>query len=131
MGIFYYIDTAQQLMVLVAEGDLADEQFVEDIETALNDPVVGPDLRVLFDLRGVEQFKVTTWSVHAITGITKSMESKLTNVKMAIVASNALIYGMARMYKILRSSSPAEVVVFRDLDEAKCWLGATEVKELA
>ena len=123
MGIFYYIDTAQHLMVLLAEGEVADEQFVEDIKTALNDPGVGPGLRVLFDLRGVEQFNVKTWSIYTIAAAAQYIEGKCSGVKMGIVTANSLIYGMARMYKILRRRAPSEIRIFRTCDEAEDWLG--------
>lgn len=41
---------------------------------------------------------------------------------------NDLVFGMARMYQILTETSPDEVEIFRDLDEALRWLGVADAK---
>ena len=40
-----------------------------------------------------------------------------------IVAPRDVLFGLARMYEILRSGSPVEVRVFRERGEAESWLG--------
>jgi len=39
------------------------------------------------------------------------------------VASNDVAYGLSRMYQAFRSESPLELRVFREMDEAREWLG--------
>jgi hypothetical protein len=34
-----------------------------------------------------------------------------------------VVFGLSRMYQAFRSDSPAEIGVFRELHEARAWLG--------
>ena len=43
--------------------------------------------------------------------------------KTAFVADSDVIYGLSRMFEMLRHDSPEEIRVFRNIDEAKRWLG--------
>lgn len=44
--------------------------------------------------------------------------------RRALVVSSNLIFGMARMYEVLRENAADELMVFRDAPAALFWLGA-------
>ena len=44
-------------------------------------------------------------------------------VKIAFVASSDAAFGMARMYQAFRAGSQASFHVFREMSEAREWLG--------
>jgi hypothetical protein len=46
--------------------------------------------------------------------------------RRAIVVGSDVVYGMARMYQILRDTAPDHLEVFRDLASNVAWLGLTE-----
>ncbi len=48
--------------------------------------------------------------------------AKLEGCRLAIVASEDLVYGMARMYEMQVGALPPSVGVFRDMAEAEAWL---------
>ena len=122
MGISYHIDETQHLIILTAEGRLTSEVLLAGVKKVLDDPIVEPGIRAIFDLRGVQGFEISTWTIRAAAGIAHSAEKKLTGSKMAIIASKSVVYGMARMYQILRDGSPAQIKVFRTISEAETWL---------
>ena len=39
------------------------------------------------------------------------------------MAGSDLVFGMSRMYEMLREGAVGEVRIFRDVDKAKEWLG--------
>ena len=81
---------------------------------------------LLVGLGDVSVLDVSTDSVHEAVGrVREHVDSKLEEGKLAIIAPRDLLFGMARMYEILRDGSPVEVRVFRDRDEARSWLGLT------
>ena len=50
--------------------------------------------------------------------------------RTAIVAGRDLDYGLARMYEqLLEAGSPADVMVFRSMEEALAWLGRVPVED--
>jgi hypothetical protein len=44
-------------------------------------------------------------------------------VKSAVLATNPLAFGIARMYEQLMRRSPIEIYVFTELDDGAAWLG--------
>ncbi len=43
--------------------------------------------------------------------------------RRAIVADKDITFGMARMYEVFREDAPEEIKLFRDIAEARRWLG--------
>jgi tetrahydromethanopterin S-methyltransferase subunit E len=43
--------------------------------------------------------------------------------RVAMVATTDVHYGLSRMYQAFRSDSPLDLRVFRDMREARTWLG--------
>ena len=54
--------------------------------------------------------------------VSHHVASRLEEGKLAVIAPRDLLFGMARMYEMLRDDSPVEVRVFRERDEAESWL---------
>ena len=52
-----------------------------------------------------------------------------TGARRALVVTNDLVFGMARMYQILSDESPDEFEIFRKLDDALLWLEIIDAKE--
>ena len=44
-------------------------------------------------------------------------------IRVAIVADGDAAFGLTRMFQALRSDSSTELTVFRDVAEARSWLG--------
>jgi hypothetical protein len=49
--------------------------------------------------------------------------------RRALVVTSDVVFGMARMYQILRDESPDELQIFRKVDDAFRWLWIIDAKE--
>jgi hypothetical protein len=79
----------------------------------------------LLDLRHVTATDVSARLIReAASRAEKHVDPRLESGKFAIIAPRDFLFGMARMYEILRSDSSAEVRVFRDRLEALRQSGA-------
>ncbi len=82
----------------------------------------------LSDLRTVERFEVTSEGIKAAIAIDTAEADRFGAFKRAIVAAQDIVFGIARMYQgQTESISSLQVWVFRDIGEAKVWLGVPQV----
>ena len=126
MPIRVNVDETRKLVEVVFEGELTESDIADLMDRHLRDPRSAFPLG-LFDLCGVTAMSLSSDSVRDAAGrVAEHVNSRLEGGKLAIVAPRDLLFGMARMYEILRSESPVEVRVFRQRDEAESWLGLTE-----
>ena len=77
----------------------------------------------LSDVRALDALEVTPEGVRQFVTQDRSDAARLTGYKLAIVVSQDLAFGMARMYQMLTEAHVPSVQIFRDLDQAKAWLG--------
>lgn len=126
MPIQVRVDETRELVELVFAGEVTNSELVETLDRYLLEPFSTFPLG-LFDLSGVTDMKVSADTVRAVARrAAQHVDSRLEEGKLAIVAPRDLLFGMARMYGILRDDSPVEVRVFRERDEAESWLGLTK-----
>jgi hypothetical protein len=126
MPIEVRVDETRELVEMVFAGEVTDSEFVETIDHYLLEPYAAFP-RGLFDLSDVTVVGVSADSVrHAARHATRHVDSRLEEGKLAIVAPRDVLFGLARMYSILRDDSPVEVRAFRNRNEAESWLGLTK-----
>jgi hypothetical protein len=126
MPIRVNVDETRKLVEVVFEGELTGSDVADLMDRHLRDPSSALPLG-LFDLSGVTAMGISSDSVRAAARrVAEHVNSRVEEGKLAIVAPRDLLFGMARMYGILRSESPVEVRVFRQRGEAESWLGLTE-----
>ncbi len=123
MAITYRIDRALGLVHTTATGTLTDEDLADHKRALLRDPDFKPGMKELSDVRAVEQLQVTVDGVRRLVALDKVQSADLVDYQLAIVVSADLVFGMARMYETLTEDSVQDVGVFRDMEEAKAWLG--------
>ena len=82
-------------------------------------------MRELVDLSGIEEVQGSSSSLERNIQIDTANSEKLAGMRSAIVAGTDLLYGFARMYQTLAElrDSPLTVEVFRNVEEARKWLG--------
>ena len=130
MPIRVSVDETRGLAEMVFEGELTKSELLETMDRYVREPYSSMPLG-LFDLSDVTFMDVSGDSVRAVARrVAQQVDSRLEEGKLAIVAPRDLLFGMARMYAILRADSPVEVQVFRGRDEAETWLGITNHSEL-
>jgi hypothetical protein len=118
MPAFYHIDRQLKIVFSTLEGIVTGEEALNHEEHLCHDPDFEPNFSQLFDCRHVTQVEVTGDFVHFI-----AMKSPFSSkARRAIVADKDFVYGLARMYQILKGDTQ-EIRVFREMEEARRWLG--------
>jgi hypothetical protein len=130
MPITYQIDDERGVVLTVASGILTTGELIAHKEQLMNDPRFKSGIVELSDVRAIEKINVNGGDVRQFAEIDRTYEDRLKNYKLAIVASGDLVFGLARMYEMQTESHNPGVMVFRDVEKAKTWLGRWE-KQLA
>jgi hypothetical protein len=102
-----------------AWGLLTEAVLIAHSRALAGDPRFQPSFAQLSDLREVTEVAVTG------AGVREAAAASPFGVgsRRALVASSDLIFGMARMYEVLRENAAEELMVFRDVPAALRWLG--------
>jgi hypothetical protein len=119
MAIRYSIDGIHRRLVTRADGVLTfhDINAHLDVEQRNRDL----DLPELFDARGATT-NLTTEQVHRLVSRAANMLRVTDLGPTAIVTTNEVLYGMARMYAVLVEGAGAPADVFSDVVSAIRWL---------
>jgi hypothetical protein len=120
------VDERRGFVEIVLAGEVTESELAGAIERYFSESWAVLPLGLL-DLCGVAATDVSAGLIReAVSRAEKYVDPLLESGKFAIVAPLDFLFGMARMYEILRSDSPVEVRVFRERQEALRWLGITE-----
>jgi SpoIIAA-like len=119
----YSVDGNHRLVRVRMWGALTRAEIMETVAELSRDSRLERDFSELIDLRELTSVdSITTADVRAIAYASLDSVSR-----RAFVASNLLIFGLARMFASLRGLRPdsEEVSVFDSLEAAEAWLGVT------
>jgi hypothetical protein len=115
----YTIDKSQRMVFSKADGIMTDEDVYAHQEKLRDDPDFDPGFSQLVDCTKVT--KADDLSTDAIYELARrhlfGAESK-----RAFVAPQNLVYGLIRMFQILTNDYPDELLVCKDLTEARKYL---------
>jgi hypothetical protein len=128
MPIRIRVDSAGRVRHAVLEGTIGDDELVDVYAGVLADPDFDPTLNDLVDARAVRRVDVTPAGLRRLADLVQQIDRLSLPTKIAVVAADDVAYAAARMYEALRASqhAPAEHRVFRDMAEARRWLGLEE-----
>jgi hypothetical protein len=120
------IDEERGLVEIVVAGEVTESELSGAFDRYISESWSALPLGLL-DLRDAVAADISTPLVHkAASRAEERVDPRLESGKFAIIAPRDFLFGMARMYQILRDESPVEVRVFRDRGEAELWLGITD-----
>ena len=123
MPITYQIDPAAFRVTIRYTGVIADGDLMEAFARLYRDPAHRPGMAELSDCREVERIDVTSTGLQRLAEMTsRLLDARATPWKVAVVVGQDVLFGLARMYELLREGSPEHVMVFRDVGEAERWL---------
>jgi hypothetical protein len=108
-------------LVATFEGVLTDDDFIKCFTEIVSISIAEPNTSVLVDLSGIERIGVGSGTVRKAADLFKPLSNNVTR-KVAIVAPGEEIFGMARMYELMRPESSSALNVFRTAAGAKEWL---------
>ena len=119
MSITYSVDSGSGQLLTRADGVVT----FQDIDAHLDLEQRNRDLHraELIDARGATT-NVTALQVRLLVQRAASMLRVVDVGPTAIVTTNDVVYGMARMYSILAENLGVNAEVFRDMQAANVWL---------
>jgi hypothetical protein len=121
----YTIDLARSLVLSRGWGILTDGELLAHVRALTIDPRFARSFHQLADLRDVADVEVSTSTIREMARLNPYGDGS----RRAVVVTSDVLFGMARMYQILRDEPTDELEVFRKLDDALRWLGIFTSKE--
>jgi len=118
--------TNDKFIRVIYEGTLENN----DIHGALKDALItgGNKLNLFHRLEDLRNLKETNIGFTELRGFTDKLRNIQLpqKVKSAILTSNPLQYGIARMFQSILDHPQVEVAIFSNEDEAHNWLSAVD-----
>jgi hypothetical protein len=118
----FEVDAARRTRVARFSGVVDDHELLGSYAGLVEEPGYDPTLNDLVDMTAVDRLDVSTAAVRQLVSMFTPLDHAGVVTRLAIVAPRDHVFGMARMYEILRSDAPEMIAVFRDMDEAQRWL---------
>jgi len=118
--ISYRIDKSLNAIFTTGSGTVTDADLISHAQRITRAPDVPSGAIALVDFTNVQEDSVSADGVRQVAEIYRA---RTYTPRTAFVAEADTIYGMSRMFEMLRSDSEEEIRVFRDIGEAKSWLG--------
>jgi hypothetical protein len=123
MPVEHRYDAALRTLFVTFTGEVSETELLDTARKLSADPSIPPGRRELVDLSRIENSDVTSAALRRVAHIYSETDKQPEDSQVAIVAPGDLYYGLSRMYEAFRRSSPVEIRVFRELAEARSWLG--------
>ena len=125
MPVTYRIDVEAGLVRTFAHGVVTEAEVLEYQDKLAADPAFEASMGQLTDARGIERLDVTTNGIRQFVAHDARHAERFAGHRMAIVASEDVVFGMARMYQTM---SDVNVGVFRSIEEALVFLGQADAE---
>jgi hypothetical protein len=119
MPVSYRIDHERRVVLARADGRVAPEDFSEFLDALAGDAGFDPEIDLLFDLRGISG----DWPPTSVVRHFVEHPIFAGSARKAYVASGDLTFGLVRMFEMMRADPAGNIRAFRDMDEARAWLG--------
>lgn len=123
------VDHEQRLVSSVWEGEIDERVCIDYIEGVWGDPAVG-EYDELVDFRPVTHMNLPTEAIQRLACRSRSVATVGAKARSVLVASEAMVYGLSRMYVSLRDMDDThqrEWQVLDDMDAARRWLRREEI----
>jgi hypothetical protein len=121
-----HIEAESKRVVTTWGRTVTDQSLLDYQQDVWSDPAL-QGFDELIDFRALEKIEVSTAGLEAVAAVAARMDDAAHQSRFAIVVGSTFSYGLSRMYESMRSlneSSVREVMVFKDMDEARAWLDA-------
>lgn len=124
----YRIDPSLGVAFFEGWGAFTAQDLFGSVRQLVADPDWKPGMVALCDVRRMDRFEADTGDVQRRTALDRSLRDRIQGSRCALVTASEEVYGMLRLYEGFSESwdeepPPAEIGVFRDMAEARRWLG--------
>ena len=125
MPVHYRIDRERHFVLTRGVGTLTDEDVLGHQRELRAEAGFESDMNQLIDLSQTERFELAAGTLRQIVAMNPFGKGS----RRALVSPSDLAFGMSRMFEAFSDGSEQEVRVFRDMAEAREWLGADEADD--
>lgn len=122
MPVEFSIDKSGDLLMRTIKGEVGVDEIMASLDDSVNHRDYRPGMKSLIDMREYVP-QSTSADVRQIAEYLLGRAEVLKGMEAAVVVSQAVAYGMARMLQAFADHPDFNIAVFYDLDEAKQWLG--------
>ncbi len=119
MPVTYRIYKISKILFVKATGEFAAEDFRIHRRVLADDPDFDPHYGVLFDLRSITEFRLSSAEIHEFS--MSHMFHK--SARRAYLVPTEKVHGMIRMFSGFSDFESDEFQIFLDMAEARRWLG--------
>jgi len=121
------VDVDHHLSCVSGSGIVTFEELADCERALAADPCFDPTFPFLLDLRGVEDVRLTAVQMQSLAVASPVGRS----TRRAIVADRPVVFGVGRMYEVVRENRIGTDVVrvCRTLEEAGNWLGIDVIRQ--
>ena len=124
----FTMDPASRIRVAEFSGRVNAEELLSSYSALIAAVDYDPTVDDLVDMRAVEHLELGADAVQRLVSLFIPLDGTAPPTRLAIVAPSDELFGMARMYQILRTDAPGEIEVFRDRVDADRWIGLLPVE---
>jgi len=125
MPVISTINSDLHLLEHCCRGSVQVLDFIDAFDAAIELPGFERSMSVLWDLREARIDAKPEEIQALVTHVGLKREHRGTGYRLAVVAGDAMLIMLADIFKALSSPLSFQVRVFRDIDEARSWIGAT------
>lgn len=119
MAFTYQIDKERGAVLLQVEGTVVSGNLVAHQRELRDDPDFDPSYSMLADFTAVSSVEADSEAMHNLAG----SDPFDRRARRAIVVDSDVVFGLARMYQMLLNLDEEYCRIFRDVDDARRWLG--------
>ena len=127
MPVSFHLKKEFNLIICNHRGTVEDGEFLDSYKNFFERDLSNLSMNLLVDLRLTDS---SQRSNNALRKLSDFMNGQFKNtdkkIKVAVIASKDISFGLARMYEAFIKTVKVEFVVFRAADAALAWLGVPE-----
>ena len=124
MPVTYDIDTTNEIVFFNATGEFTAEDFRIHKRELVDDPEFDPLYGVLIDFRSITKYRLSTAETRELA-MSYIFHKR---ARRAYLVPTDEVYGMLRMFALLSDFESDKFQIFRDMAEARRWLGLDQAK---
>ena len=114
------IDPQARIVYSTLSGNIELDDLIRQVAAIRAHPQFDPEFNELIDLSAVTSFNVSSEDVRRLAGRDSSFSPSADRV---LVATQDLVFGLARMFQTFSADRRPRFTVVRSLSEAYCQLG--------
>lgn len=108
----------------VFSGKLTNDDLLNCNKELYEDPRFLDIEYELCDFTDVEDFPIDSKVIRIVGEMDMEQSKKNSNIKVAIISNETVMFGLTRMYEAAAFSSPWETQFFENEEDARAWINA-------